>query len=163
MSVTIYPLMKNCLKLISLTLLFLPLPIICWGENAVDSTEISKTNEYNLFIQFKKNDLSAIFIVNEYLNGDKYGTVVNEFGVKVFDLVYSNNRTKIINVLGPLDKWYIRRVLRKDFDFFLFYMNGKSDVIEKKRRFRCQPNGDIVVENSKYKIRYTFTPMINNL
>ena len=100
------------------------------------------------------------------------GTIVNEFGVKVFDFSYANGKVKIFNVIHQLDKWFIKRILRKDFLFFLSNFrqdertnaingnaNAERTILEKKRSMRQTADGKIIVCNNKYKIMYTFTPI----
>ena len=64
-----------------------------------------------------------------------------------------------MNVLGPLNKWYIRMVLRKDLSFILSNIDGGKDVVYKKRCMTFTPDGDIVVRNDKYNISYIFSLM----
>ena len=80
-------------------------------------------------------------------------------GIKVFDFTYANGKTKVMNVLGPLNKWYIRMVLRKDLSFILSNIDGGKDVTHKKRSMTFTSDGDIVVRNDKYNISYTFSIM----
>ena len=86
------------------------------------------------------------------------GTLVNEMGVKAFDFTYANGKSKVLNVIAPLDKWYIRKVLRGDLTFILSNINKRQDADHKKRHLRLMPNGDISVSNDRFKIKYTFTP-----
>jgi hypothetical protein len=104
-------------------------------------------------------EITAICMMNIEDDGSVVGTVVNEMGVKAFDFTYANGKAKVINVLGPLNKWYIRMVLRKDFSFILSNIDGGQDVVQKKRSMTFTPEGDIVVRNDKFNISYTFTTM----
>ena len=109
-------------------------------------------------MQARGHEITGLCIMDIADDGAIVGTVVNEMGVKAFDFTMVSDKTKIINVIGPLNKWYIKRVLRKDFSFILHYIKGGKDVIMKWRTLRFLPNGDINVENARYKINYTFTP-----
>jgi hypothetical protein len=117
------------------------------------------SSEYNLLMQIRGREITAICIMEAQADQSIVGTVVNEFGVKAFDFSYSGAKAKIFNVIAPLDKWYIRKVLRGDFAFILSNINSGQDAVKKKRRLTHLSNGDISVSNDRYKIHYTFTPM----
>ena len=135
--------MKRCLIFIELLLLLLP---CCAAES----------KEYNLLMNARGQEITAICIMNVEDDSSIIGTVVTEMGIKVFDFTYANGKTKVMNVLGPLNKWYIRMVLRKDLSFILSNIDGGKDVTHKKRSMTFTPEGDIVVRNDKYNISYTF-------
>ena len=166
--------MRHCLTFVELLFLWLP----CYGEIAdceSATTEIaycqsatteedspSATTEYNLFMEIRGREVTGICIINIQPDSTIVGTVVNEFGVKAFDFTYDGSKAKVFNVIRPLDKWYIRKVLRNDFRFILSNMRFRitnpqqRDVVEKKRKLTVSPNGDMIVENTRFKIRYTF-------
>lgn len=63
----------------------------------------------------KDKSLTGIMVLK--LDGDTLrGSVVNEFGIRAFDLegLPGKKKLKISNVINPLDKWYIRRSLSRD-------------------------------------------------
>lgn len=138
--------MKRCLIFIELLLLLLP---CCAAES----------KEYNLLMNARGQEITAICIMNVEDDSSIVGTVVTEMGIKVFDFTYANGKTKVMNVLGPLNKWYIRMVLRKDLSFILSNIDGGKDVTHKKRSMTFTSDGDIVVRNDKYNISYTFSIM----
>ena len=138
--------MKRCLIFIELLLLLLP---CCAAES----------KEYNLLMNARGQEITAICIMNVEDDNSIVGTVVTEMGIKVFDFTYANGKTKVMNVLGPLNKWYIRMVLRKDLSFILSNIDGGKDVTHKKRSMTFTSDGDIVVRNDKYNISYTFSIM----
>ena len=98
-------------------------------------------------------------MMNIEADGGIVGTVVNEFGVKAFDFTYAGGKAKILNVVGPLNKWYIKKVLRGDFSFILSNIGRGENVVKKKRRLDVMPNGDINVCDERYNINYLFTPI----
>lgn len=71
---------------------------------------------YRFYCAFdKQTSLSGIMVVK--MSGDTLrGTVLNEFGVRAFDIecLPGRNKAKISNVIKPMNKWYIRRTLSKD-------------------------------------------------
>ncbi len=150
--------MRRCLLLISVLMLLCQIPC-CAEEVAGDSVVCS---EYMFFMQARGHELTGVCIVNEDPVGDTTGTIVNEFGVKAFDFVISNGKAKVFNVIKPLDKWYIRKVLRGDIAFTFQHIKQGKDLTVKKRKITFQEKGEITVENSKFKIRYTFTPIVAN-
>ncbi len=132
----------------------------------------TRVYEYRLSAQIRDNEITGICILNADADNIIVGTIVNEFGVKVFDFSYANGKVKIFNVIHQLDKWFIKRILRKDFLFFLSNFrqdertnaingnaNAERTILEKKRSMRQTADGKIIVCNNKYKIMYTFTPI----
>ena len=132
----------------------------------------TRVYEYRLSAQIRDNEITGICILNVDADNIIVGTIVNEFGVKVFDFSYANGKVKIFNVIHQLDKWFIKRILRKDFLFFLSNFrqdertnaingnaNAERTILEKKRSMRQTADGKIIVCNNKYKIMYTFTPI----
>ena len=119
--------MKNCLLFISL--LFL----LCQPCVAQETGDSVVSREYNLLMQVKGQELTSICMMNVSPDGSIVGTVVSEMGMKAFDFTYDHGKAKVLNVVAFLNKWYIRRVLRKD------------QECHYKRRW----------------ITYTFTPMNN--
>ena len=111
--------MKRCLIFIELLFLLLP-------------CSATESREYNLLMEVRGQEITAICMMNFEDDGSIVGTVVNEMGVKAFDFTYANGKAKVINVLGPLNKWYIRMVLRKDFSFILSNIDGGQNVVQKK-------------------------------
>ena len=63
----------------------------------------------------KDKDITGIMVLK--LEGDTLrGTVLNEFGVRAFDVegLPGHKKLKVSNVIKPLNKWYIRRLLSRD-------------------------------------------------
>ena len=146
--------MRRCLLLISLMSALMWLSP-CRADNSV-------SREYNLLMQVCGNDITAICMMDTSADDTTVGTVVNEFGVKAFDFRFSNGKAVVFNVIGPLNKWFIRRVLRRDFTFILKHIFSGKDAMEKKRSITFLPSGDIKMSNCRHKIYYTFTPTSDN-
>ena len=113
--------------------------------------------EYQFSMQARGNELTGICIVSEMEKGVSVGTIVNEFGVKALDFSIEKGKVRVFNVIKPLDRWYIRKVLRKDFSFIFQHIKSGKDLIIKKRKLSFQSNGDMIMDNERYKIRYTFS------
>ena len=93
-------------------------------------------------IETDKGYVSGICFLSE--EGDTVkGSIFNEFGISVLDFTYLRSRQKVRleNVIKMLDKWYIKRVLRKDL----------VQVLENLQR------GLSSYRNEKYHILYQFT------
>lgn len=150
-----FPLMRKCLALISL-LWLTGLGSVHAMQEVSDSVTCL---EYNLLMQARGNEVTGICIMNKESEDQIVGTVVNGFGIKAFDFSYTNGKARIFNVIGPLNKWYIKKVLKGDFTFILSNIFRGEDAVKKKRRISFLSNGDISVNNARYKINYLFTPI----
>lgn len=146
---------------VSLLLLFcfIPYHALGKGNSGFQDADTVAIKEYNMLMQVRGQEITGICIMNVAPDNSIVGTVVNEFGVKAFDFTFSKGKAKVLNVVGPLNKWYIKKVLRGDFTFILSSMDTSKDIIKKKRRITFLPNGDIIAINERFKIHYTFTPM----
>lgn len=113
-------------------------------------------------MQVRGQEITGICVMNISPENEVVGTVINEFGVKAFDFTYADGKTKVLNVIAMLDKWYIRKVLKKDLTFILSNMSEGKDTVKKKRRISFLPNGSIDMMNSRFNIHYIFTPMKSN-
>ena len=146
-----------------LTNLLLLLSFLPISADRVDGDSIL-SQEYDLLIKFRGQEMTAICVL-EFHQGI-VGTVVNHFGVKVFDFIYPDSgekkKLRLFNVIKPLNKWYIRRVLRRDLTFILSNISKPRHVVNKRRRLEVAPTGQISVSNERYGIDYLFTPITNN-
>ena len=149
--------MKAYLRLISLLLLFCQLP--CLADSiATDSAAI---RQYNLLLQVRGNDLSGICVMKMVSPTEMVGTVINEFGLTAFDFEYKEGKTKLSNLPPFLDKWYIRKILRKDLSFFFANFLLQQNTKKRSRELIFSPDGEIILTNDRFKIKYTFTPIID--
>lgn len=116
--------------------------------------------ENSVVVDMRGDRLSGILMVKKR-EGGMVGTLVNEFGIKAFDFEYnsavkgrlgSGKRVKLIDVVRFMDRWYIRRVLRRDIDYMLGFPNVPQDC-----GFEVVQEGkNIVIKDLKYRINYTF-------
>ena len=153
--------MKKFLPLISLLLLITSLHAAPMRTGPVFDFSKGEKAEYSTIMQFREIQITGLCIMKLSESGIA-GSVINEFGIKAFDFVYLKEKNKIVltNIINYLDKWYIRRVLRRD---WLFLMNAGAEVgtrSEKKRELSLSKEGDIELKNSKYKLTYTFNPLV---
>ena len=104
--------------------------------------------------------MTGICVVRISADSAIVGTVVSEFGIKAFDFCYAKGKIKILHIMSRLDKWYIRKVLRKDFGFILSNMFvNDSALSEKGRIIKKTEDGRMTVENKRHKISYYFLPL----
>lgn len=109
--------------------------------------------EYTCVIQLRNNTLTGICVIKK--EQEKYiGTFVNEFGIKGFDFMYdvNKNRISLFNVIKFLNKWYIKRTLKKDLKFMI---TNRSNFKNKKREIAYN-DSSIVLTNNQYDIIYNF-------
>ena len=155
--------MKRCLPLISLLLLLFQTPClsndICQHE--VMTADSAMTYEYHLTMQVRGHEITGICMMSQSADHGIMGTVISEFGMKAFDFIYDNGKIQLLNIVAFLDKWYIRKVLKKDLAFILSQIDKGVDFEKKPRKILFKPNGEVEVINSRYKIYYSFTPMIS--
>ena len=147
--------MRRCFLLINLLVLLSVLP--CHAQETAGDSVVG--SEYTFFMQARGQEITGICMVSQSPNGKTTGTIVNEFGVKAFDFIINKGKVKIINVIKPLDRWYIRKVLKKDFGFAFQHIREGKDISVGKRRITFRENGDIAIDNDRYNIHYVFTPI----
>lgn len=125
-----------------------------WGVMTAAAQDL---RQYTLHIDLPKGGhISGICLIR--MEGDRGAmSVVNEFGVKAFDAVYpgTRRRVKLRHVIGPLDKWYIRRVIAKDMSV-LFRPNRR---LPRRRTLERRPDGSLILTNKRFKITYRFKPL----
>lgn len=137
-------------------------------ESVIDTTLVSTgdtVQEYGVLLQARGREMTGVCVMESSADGGVVGTLITEMGVKIFDFTYSNGKAKVLNVIAPMNKWYIRRVLRKDMKFFVERAREQeSDGSGERwsdgaRTFERLADGSLKVSNNRYKIYYTFTPM----
>jgi len=113
------------------------------AQTAFPSSEGERC-KYAAYIEMNGSYLSGICVLLKE-DGIIKGCLFNEFGVTALDFTYQPERKKVKlhHVIQMMDKWYIRRVLRKDIaQVMTGLQNGKSDY-----------------QNERRKITYQFTPI----
>ena len=73
------------------------------------------------------------------------GAWVNEFGVQAFDFTYERRRQRIrlAHLIPPLRRFFLRRMLKKDFQTFVPHF----------------ATGQASSHNNRHGIRYDFAPL----
>ena len=100
--------------------------------------------KYDVKIDIRKAYISGVCMMMKD-EGIVKASIVNEFGLSAVDFTYnpSKDKVKILNVMSKMDKWYIKRVLRKDLRNIMHQL----------------PQGIYTYENKKQHIIYTFNPL----
>lgn len=68
-------------------------------------------------------------------------SLFNEFGISVIDFTYDTDKDciKIAFVVGFIDKWYVRRTLKKDLRQIMHNLKeGRTTYINEKRDIRYE-------------------------
>ena len=160
--------MRAYLRLISLLLLLFQLPCLAQEEIVLTDSVVVDTiaadtaeiRQYNLLLQAGPHQISGICVMKMTSPSEVIGTVINEFGLTAFDFEYRRGKTKLSNLPPFLDKWYIRMVLKSDLSFFFSNLPKQRNVRKISKQITFSPDGEINLINIRYKIKYTFTPII---
>ncbi len=135
-------LLSNLKYLASISLaLLLALPLHAQQDTLFPENAGSKVR-YNATIEMSRGYISGICVmVND--EGIIKGSLFNEFGISALDFTYQpeKKKVKLTNVIKMLDKWYIKKVLKKDL----------VQVMENLSK------GITSYHDKKFKIDYNFT------
>lgn len=73
------------------------------------------------------------------------GSLFNEFGITALSFSYDlkKEKIKLYSVVKLMDKWYIKKILKKDL----------------KQLMKCLQKGESVYQNEKYHITYSFSTL----
>lgn len=105
-------------------------------------------SRYSAYIELPRGAyLSGIcYLVRQ---GDELrGSLFNEFGFSALDFSYSlrKDKVRLLSVIEMMDKWYIRRTLRRDL----------------RKLLKVLEAGGTQYINQRRGITYTLTPLTNN-
>lgn len=105
---------------------------------------------YAVNIEIGKAYISGICVAQRN-EGEEILSIVNEFGVSALTCKRNGEGKplRIVNILKPLNKFYIKRVLRKDLYTILPELLGEAS--DKER--------EIKHNNERYGISYRFRPI----
>lgn len=138
------------------------MPVVCQTGDSVS------TRNYKIMIEVRAQKMSGIAMMELQSNNTIVGTIVTDFGIKVLDFYYYDRNTQIMNVIAPLNKWYIRKVLKKDLSLILTIVANDAHIAETakitkaKRSIEKSNNGELRLTNHRYKIVYNLSPMNEN-
>lgn len=120
------------------------------------SAHAQPLRRYAIRIAFPKGGVSGVCVVRTDEGGGAM-SVVNEFGIKAFDAVYSARKGKVelYNVIGLLDRWYVRRTLAADLALVFDPDRHRS----RRRTATHGQDGSITLTNKRLKITYHLQPI----
>lgn len=123
-------------------LLYTLVAILGMSLSAVEVSAEEPNSRYSVHIELECSAISGVCIL-----GQDAGAIVNEFGVTALSFRYDvrRNRVKIVDIVPQLDRWYIRRVLRRDLQRMIPNLSG----------------GEYEYRNDRHEINYRFTPIYN--
>ncbi len=101
-----------------------------------------ESRQYAAYIEMARGYISGVCVLQKT---DKIikGCLFNEFGITSLDFTYDTDRKKVKlhHVVKMMDKWYIRRVLRKDIALLMLSMEeGKTKYENEHRHITYQLN-----------------------
>lgn len=133
--------MRSCLLFISLLLSVLTSRLYAQTTFPADGESI----RFTAYIEVEKGYVSGICILHR--DGDTvHGSLFNEFGITALDFTYrlERKKVKLHTVMPMMNKWYIRKVLKKDLRQL---MTGLQ-------------NGETTWKDERYHIEYQLTPLL---
>lgn len=133
--------MRSCLLFISLLLSVLTSRLYAQTTFPADGESI----RFTAYIEMEKGYVSGICILHR--DGDIiHGSLFNEFGITALDFTYrlEKKKVKLHTVMPMMNKWYIRKVLKKDLRQL---MTGLQ-------------NGETTWKDERYHIEYQLTPLL---
>lgn len=122
---------------IFLTVLLAVVPLLAMAQSTYPVNNGDKIR-YDLQIEIRDSNLSGICIMINN-NGIITSSIINEFGISLMDFTYSEkkDKVKIHNIIKPLDRWYIKRFLKRSLRNMLHEMkSGSTEYIDNKNRIK---------------------------
>ena len=146
--------------------------LLFWLPHLRDSVQ---SNRYRMELVRDKASISGIWIVKR-MDDTWRGTLVNEFGMKMFDFICTANKCELQNMVAMVDKWYIKKTIAGDVQFMLemdnpAYKKGRmvgrkhnNDTLtvtyKKKKILQRLENDEMVMNNQKHNLTYSFRKMV---
>ena len=128
--------MRSCLLFISLLLSVLTSRLYAQTTFPADGESI----RFTAYIEMEKGYVSGICILHR--DGDTvHGSLFNEFGITALDFTYrlERKKVKLHTVMPMMNKWYIRKVLKKDLrQLMTGLQNGETTWKDERYHIECQ-------------------------
>ena len=140
--------MKRCLLLSSL----LWMAVVAVAADYL--LPLDGRQEYSVAIMARGAEITGVCIVKTDAEGSR-GAIVNEFGIHALDFMVSADRRKVklLNVIPMMDRWYVRRVVKKDLRTLF---NATADGEQAGgRTVTAEPDGTVTLTNTRYKLKYS--------
>ncbi len=132
-----YPSLLRRLALSSIVF-FLALDV-CQAQTYYPTEDHPKVNA-SAMIEMGKGYISGVCMLKK--DGDMIlGSIFNEFGISALSFTYDEDRQKVklYDVVSFMDKWYIRKVMRKDLAKWMEELKkGNDSYVNEKRGITYQ-------------------------
>lgn len=117
--------------------------------------------QYSMAITAKKAEITGICIIKTDEEGSR-GAIVNEFGIHALDFTLSPDRkqVKLLNVIEAMNRWYIKKVVRKDLK--ILFMSTQLGKQKAGRVLNQEDDGSITLHNTKFKLKYSLKSIKEN-
>ena len=129
--------------LISVSLLLTAMCSSAYAQSLLPQT-VGEKARFSALIEMPKGYMSGICVLlhdNDVIKGSMF----NEFGITFMDFTYSlqKDKVKLLTVQKMMDKWYIRKILRRDL----------------RQLFHAMQEGRDEYRDEKYQMLFRFTPL----
>ena len=107
------------------------------GKKVLPSQEGDRC-KFSTYIEIKKAYISGISIF-VHQGTEIKASIFNEFGVSAIDFGYNikRDKIKIYHVFKPLNRWFIKRMLRKNLLSLIHEMqNGRSEYVDNRHQIK---------------------------
>jgi len=141
-----------------------------WLPQLRDSVQ---NNKYRITINTGKMNISGIWVVKQ-MNESWRGTMMNEFGLKMFDFICTPKKCELKNVTAFANKWYIKKTIAADLQFILeidhqnfkkgrtahrSWHNDTLTITNDYMKLQRFANGEMAMYHKKRSLTYTFRKM----
>ena len=133
---------RVCLIFVSLTFLTAHFSTVN-AQVCFPSTQGEKA-KYSAYIDMPQGYVSGVCVL--FNEGTVIqGSLFNEFGITALNFSYDikKEKIKLYSVVKLMDKWYIKKILKKDL----------------KQLMKCLQKGESVYQDEKYHITYSFSTL----
>lgn len=127
--------MRLYLRSISIVALLLMYTCHLQAQEVLYIDSIGATNKYSAMIELPKAYLSGVCILKMDEQGVVMGCLFNEFGISALEFSYrpGDKKVKLLSVIKMMDKWYIRRVLKRDLvKVYQQLLDGKTTYVNER-------------------------------
>lgn len=118
--------------------------------------------QFEVDIEARGAHITGICMVKTDAEGIR-GAVVNEFGVHALDFMLTADRrqVRLQNVIHWMDRWYIRRIVRRDLSFLF---GATQERLQKGSRLvTIESDGTVTMSNQRYGLTYRFKELKNEI
>lgn len=122
---------------------------------AQDMEPEDTVSRYSVQIDIRNAYISGVCIMRREPQ-QVTASIVNEFGVSALTYRYdrAKQKVKILSIMKKMDRWYVKRMLRKDLKVVMQQLLNGDEATEDR---------SVTYENKKYKIKYNYTPLTNEV